>query len=62
MQQERSIGNMQNLVRLSNKRFKKIQSYLTENPDVMREMEGMNYTDVLHAVDDILRVKEANIG
>ena len=53
---------MQNLVRLSNKRFKKILSYLTENPDVMREMEGMNYADVLHAVDDILRVKEANIG
>lgn len=53
---------MSNLVRLSNKRFKEIQSYLDANPDVIREMNGMNYTDVLHAVDDILRIKEANIG
>ncbi len=53
---------MLQLVRLSNKRFRKILSYLDKNPDVIREMEGMNYADVLHAVDDILRVKEANIG
>jgi len=53
---------MLQLVKLSNKRFRKILSYLDKNPDVIREMEGMNYADVLHAVDDILRVKEANIG
>ena len=53
---------MLQLVRLSNKRFRKILSYLDKNPGVIREMEGMNYADVLHAVDDILRVKEANIG
>ena len=53
---------MLQLVRLSNRRFKKILSYLDKNPDIIGEMEGMNYADVLHAVDDILRVKEANIG
>jgi hypothetical protein len=53
---------MTNPVRLSNKRFKEILSYLDANPDAIREMQGMNYADVLHAVDDILRVKEANSG
>ena len=53
---------MLQLVRLSNSRVKKILSYLDKNPDIIGEMEGMNYADVLYAVDDILRVKEANIG
>ena len=53
---------MLRLVRLSNRRFRKILSFLDENPDIIGEMEGMNYADVLHAVDDILRIKEADIG
>lgn len=53
---------MSNFVAFSKQRFNQIQSYINENPDIIREANGMLYTDFLKLVDDILRVKEANIG